>query len=102
MRDTGIEPVAANLKLTKAACRRWFSRKAGGYPTAQDQEWEFPYPPLWKRLREKARGRVLLADAPDITEIDGEIKAELSPKELERFKKSTAFEPSYVEYRVAY
>jgi hypothetical protein len=71
-------------------------------PTARDQDWEFPYPPLWKRLKEKARGRVLLADAPDITEIEGEIAAELSPKELERFKKSTAFEPSYVEYRIAY
>jgi len=70
--------------------------------TAQDQEWEFPYPPLWKRLKEKARGRVLLADAKDITEIEADITAALSAKELERFKKSAAFRPSYVEYRVAY
>ncbi|HEX8495434.1 MAG TPA: hypothetical protein VF658_21665 [Pyrinomonadaceae bacterium] len=70
--------------------------------TAEDQAWEFPYPPLWKRLREKARGRVLLADADDISEIEEEAEKMMSPDEWQRFKNSTAFEPLYVEYRIPY
>jgi len=70
--------------------------------TADDQKWEFPYPPLWEALKKKARGRVLLADAPDLSEILADTRRLLEPDELETFEKSTTFDPLYVEYRVAY
>src|SRR5215208_2535383 len=71
-------------------------------PTAEDQKWEFPYPPLWDALKRRARGRVLLADAPDFTEIEPDIKRMLSPSERESFKKSITFDDLYVEYRIPY
>jgi beta-lactamase superfamily II metal-dependent hydrolase len=70
--------------------------------TAKDQDWKFPYPPLWKRLKEKARGRVLLADAPDITELQPDAEAALSPAEFKRFETATRFRKLYVEYNVDY
>ena len=40
---------------------------------AAKKHWDMPYPPLWKRLKEKTRGRVVLAepgaDLPDKTEL---------------------------------
>ncbi|HZE71663.1 MAG TPA: hypothetical protein VE135_19320 [Pyrinomonadaceae bacterium] len=71
-------------------------------PTADDQEWKFPYPPLWKALKEKARGRVLLADAPDVTEIEDEAKKMLTDHEWSKFSKATEFKDLYVEYRIPY
>ncbi|MBK6512913.1 MAG: MBL fold metallo-hydrolase [Polyangiaceae bacterium] len=70
--------------------------------TAEDQKWEFPYRPLWERLKEKARGRVLLADAEGLDEITQDIEAALTPKELERFRKSAKFDEHFVEVRVPY
>lgn len=70
--------------------------------TAEDQAWEFPYPPLWKRLKEKARGRVLLADAPDISEIQTDVSKMLSVAELKSFETATTFDDLYVEYRISY
>lgn len=70
--------------------------------TAEDQKWEFPYPPLWEALKRKARGRVLLADAPDLSEILNDTKRLLAPDEHEVFEQSTTFDPLYVEYRIAY
>lgn len=70
--------------------------------TADDQKWEFPYPPLWEALKKKARGRVLLADSPDISEIDSDVKSMLSTAEQQSFEKATTFDPLYVEYRIPY
>jgi hypothetical protein len=70
--------------------------------TADDQKWEFPYPPLWDALKKKARGRVLLADAPDLSEIESDVKRMLSPAERKSFEKATRFEDLYVEYRIPY
>ena len=70
--------------------------------TAEDQEWEFPYPPLWERLKEKAHGRVLLADAVDVNEIAEEAQALLSSDDWKSFQKSINFTDLYVEYRLAY
>jgi hypothetical protein len=70
--------------------------------TAEDQKWEFPYPPLWDALKKKARGRVLLADAPDLTEIESDIERMLSPGERKSFEKATTFENLYIEYRIPY
>ncbi len=70
--------------------------------TAEDQKWEFPYPPLWDALKKRARGRVLLADAPDLSEIESDIERMLSPSERKSFEKATTFEDLYVEYRIPF
>jgi hypothetical protein len=70
--------------------------------TAADQSWEFPYRPLWKRLKEKARGRVLLADAKNINEIKQDAEKMLSSAEWSRFKKMTTFTDLYIEYRIPF
>lgn len=70
--------------------------------TAEDQKWEFPYPPLWQRLKEKARGRVLLADAKNINEIKQEAQSLLSPEEWYSFKSTTTFKDLCVEHRIKY
>jgi hypothetical protein len=70
--------------------------------TAEDQHWEFPYPPLYKRLCEKARGRVLLADAKDRKELTKEAKKILSEEELSAFDESITFEKLYVEFSIPY
>lgn len=70
--------------------------------TAEDQKWEFPYPPLWKRLKEKARGRVLLADDEDLSEIEEEAGKRLSSEEWQRFQKAVKFNKLYVEYNIAF
>lgn len=70
--------------------------------TASDKRWQFPYPPLWKRLKEKARARVLLADASDLDEIEKDLSNALSSHELSRFKKAVVHNDMYVEYTVAY
>jgi len=68
--------------------------------TAKDQEWAFPYPALWKRLKEKARGRVLLADAPALDEIATDAQKGLSQQEWKSFQKAVKFTDTYVEYRI--
>jgi hypothetical protein len=70
--------------------------------TAKDQEWEFPYRPLWRRLKERARGRVLLGDHDDLDEIDAELDKALSKAERTRFERATRFDPLFIEHRVAY
>jgi hypothetical protein len=70
--------------------------------TAKDQEWEFPYSRLWDRLKVKARGRVLLADAKHIKEIEHEAQDMLSPAEWKSFQDSTKFTPLFIEHRVKY
>lgn len=70
--------------------------------TAADLHWEFPYPPLWKRLQEKANGRVLLADAKGFKEIAQEAQKRLSAAEWKSFQKATTSTDLYVEYRIAF
>lgn len=70
--------------------------------TAEDQSWEFPYPPLWKRLKEKCKGRVLLADAPNFDEIKDEALEMLDDKDWNDFEKATAFSDLYIEYKIVY
>lgn len=70
--------------------------------TAKDQEWAFPYPGLWNRLKEKARGRVLLADAPTIDEIAAEAQKHLTQQEWKSFQKAVTFADNYIEYRLPF
>lgn len=70
--------------------------------TAKDQNWEFPYPPLFKRLNEKARGRVLLADAKDRRELTKEAKKLLPSEEFSTFDKAIKFEDLYLEFSISY
>jgi hypothetical protein len=70
--------------------------------TAKDQDWEFPYPPLWKQLQVKARGRVLLADAKDDSDIEQEVRVRLSPEERKSFQEATTYSDLYIEYRIVY
>ena len=60
------------------------------------------YPPLWDALKRKARGRVLLADAPDMGEIEADCKRMLASNERESFENATSFDPLYIEYRIPY
>ena len=69
--------------------------------TAEDQAWEFPYPPLWKRLKERANGRVLLADAKGLDEIKQEARKRLSADEWDSFQACVTCTDLYVEYRIA-
>ena len=70
--------------------------------TAKDQDWEFPYPPLWKQLQVKARGRVLLADAKDGNDIAQEVQTRLSPEERQSFQQATTYADLYIEHRMPY
>lgn len=71
--------------------------------TADDQAWEFPYAPLWRRLRERACGRVLLADAKNLDEISAEAQEILTDEEWQRFESATDFTNKLcIEYTVTY
>ena len=65
--------------------------------TADDQKWEFPFKALWDRLKEKARGRVLLADSEDLGDIENDW-IELSEEERESFRKAVTHEKLCVKY----
>ena len=93
LRDKGLELMERDDLVTMIPVHR---------KTAEDQEWEFPYAPLWNRLREKARGRVLLADAKGFGDIEKEAGEALTPKEWKSFEKATKFELLYVEHRIPY
>jgi hypothetical protein len=70
--------------------------------TAKDQNWAFPYPPLWNRLKEKARGRVLLADAGDLNEVEKEAQEVLTSTEWKNFKGATSFDTLCVQYDLGF
>jgi hypothetical protein len=70
-------------------------------PTARDQEWAFPYRPLWKRLNQKACGRVLLADHRSLEELD-EPQGKMSASDWAGFRKRTTFTDLFIEHRIAY
>ncbi len=69
--------------------------------TADDQSWEFPYAPLWKRLRERTCGRVLLADAKNLDEISAEAQELLTADDWEYFNSSTEFNNLCIEFRTS-
>ena len=70
--------------------------------TADDQGWQFPFPPLWQRLKEKARGRVVLSDSDNLDDISDKAKENLTEAEWESFAGSTKISNLYVEYRITY
>ncbi len=70
--------------------------------TAQDQAWEFPYAPLWTRLRERACGRVLLADAKNLDEISAEAQALLTNDQWQKFESATKFNDLCIEFKISY
>lgn len=70
--------------------------------TAKKQAWAFPYPTLWKRLKEKARGRVLLADSLAIDEIATEAQKQLTQQEWKSFQRAITFTNIYIEYRLRF
>jgi hypothetical protein len=53
-------------------------------------------------LCDSARGRVLLADARGIKEIETEAKEMLSTAEWNAFRKATSIQPLFVEHRIPY
>jgi hypothetical protein len=69
--------------------------------TARDQEWEFPYRPLWKRLNQRACGRVLLADQKSFEDLD-EPQTRMSASEWTAFRKRTTFTDLCIEHRISY
>jgi hypothetical protein len=93
LRDKGLGLMTSNDLVAMIPVHR---------KTAKDQKWEFPYPPLWEALKTKARGRVLLADADDITEIQPDTESMLEPEESRSFEEAITFDPLYVEYRIQY
>jgi len=70
--------------------------------TAEKQAWPFPYPALWERLREKCRGRVLLADSNTFREINKDLDKWLTSKEDAAFRSRTSHSKLYTEYRITY
>lgn len=71
--------------------------------TADDQSWEFPYAPLWQRLRERACGRVLLADAKNLDEISSEAQTFLTDEEWQKFVSATDFTNKLcINFKISY
>jgi len=68
--------------------------------TADDQKWEFPFKPLWTRLKEKARGRVLLADSKSLDDIEGDL-ADLTEAERKSFRAAVKHEEFCVRFRMS-
>lgn len=65
--------------------------------TANDQSWEFPFKPLLKRLKERARGRVLLADSNTLDDIKPDLDT-LTKEEKESFLAAVTHEEFCVKY----
>lgn len=65
--------------------------------TASDQKWEFPFQPLLARLKERTRGRVLLADSHSVSDIEADLEA-LSPQERDEFVSAVRHEALCVTY----
>ncbi len=66
---------------------------------ATQKKWRMPFEPLARRLTEKCRGRVIIADQP----IDAAVKAaagSLSKAELERFTCRTGGTETYLDYEL--
>jgi hypothetical protein len=68
--------------------------------TAKDQDWKFPYEPLWTELKVKTGGRVLLADEESLDPVQNEVQTRLSAADWKRFKKAITSKNLYVEYRI--
>lgn len=94
MRAKGLEKMTSSELVAMIPVHR---------KTADDQSWEFPYAPLWQRLRERACGRVLLADAKNLDEISAEAQQLLSADEWKQFEDATDFTNKLcIEYRISY
>jgi hypothetical protein len=65
--------------------------------TADDQKWEFPFRPLWDRLKEKTRGRVLLADSKHLSDIEDDL-VDLTEEERESFRRAVKHEKFCVKF----
>jgi hypothetical protein len=63
------------------------------------KHWRIPAPPLYARLQERTRGRVLRADAAWPTP-DGPAPADLSAREWQRFTASVTLDPGglFIDY----
>jgi hypothetical protein len=70
--------------------------------TAEAQKWEFPYSPLWEELKTRCLGRVLLADAADMKEIENDLNGSLSNDEIKKFDDSTVYDPLFIEYAIEF
>lgn len=70
--------------------------------TAKKRAWPFPFPALWDRLREKCRGRVILADAASFRDISSDLSQMLTDKEHDDFKSRTKHKKLFVEYKIKY
>lgn len=54
---------------------------------AQKKKWNMPFPPLWNRLKEKTRGRVVLSDS-SVELPDDAALSQLTATERKRFKQN--------------
>lgn len=65
---------------------------------AKRKNWKMPFEPLFTRLKEKTKGRVLLADEDDLSKIKPHYKEKLTAKEKKNFEDSVKINPLFVEY----
>ena len=68
---------------------------------AQKKTWKMPFEPLFKRLKEKTKGRILLADEDDLSKIKPDYTKNLTAKEKKNFEKSVSINPLFVEYTIS-
>jgi hypothetical protein len=64
--------------------------------TAEKMDWNMPFPPLFGRLDEKTKGRILDAENGLI----GDHRDELSAAELEDFEARTDVQPDWIDYTI--
>ncbi len=68
---------------------------------AKKKNWKMPFEPLFTRLIEKTKGRVLLADENDLSKIEPDYTAKLTAKEKTAFEDSVNINPLFVEYTIS-
>jgi hypothetical protein len=88
MKGRGLERMESNHLVAMIPVHR---------ETAEDQSWEFPFKPLLKRLKERARGRVLLADSTTLDDIKPEL-TDLTEEEKRSFLEAVTHEALCVTY----
>lgn len=91
MRGHGLELMSSDQLLAMIPVHR---------ATAKDQEWKFPYRPLWDRLKEKTAGRVVLADDEGLAEVRAEVEARQSSAAWKALAELLSADDLYVEYRI--
>ncbi len=91
LREKGLEMMTSQHLIALIPVNRKMTK---------DREWNMPFPPLLKRLREKTRGRVILADEDELPDRTNEKNlVTLSEAEWEEFThpSKTKVLPLYVE-----